>query len=152
MLNAIKAFFNNNFIQQDKHGGREHLLKLATAALLIEMTRMDDHIHENERNLLTSLVQAKFDLTDQQTNELIALAEAELQNSVDYYQFTSLINQNFEYPERVHMIELLWQIAFADNVLDKDEEYLVRKVAELIYVSQEDFISAKLKVRGSNDI
>jgi len=129
---------------------KEHCRKLATAALMIEMMRMDDHIHDDEEAALLVLIKDKFELSDEETNELVNLAKSELKDSTDYYQFTSLINKQFSYAEKIHVIELLWQLAYADNVLDQDEEYLVRKISELIYVSHVDFITAKHKARPAN--
>lgn len=150
MLSAIKSFFETNMLQVEGKDSTEHSLKLATAALMVEMMRMDDHIHEDEETAMMTLVKEKFQLTDDETDELISLAKSELKNSTDYFQFTSLINKQFSYAEKTHIIELLWQLAYADNVLNKDEEYLVRKISELIYVSHSDFIAAKLKVRPAN--
>lgn len=149
MLGAIKSFFNEHIFLGESEASHEHGVKLAAAALLIEMMRMDDDLHQDEQDVLLEVLQSKFELTESETHELVALAKQELANSTDYYQFTSLINQNFEYQDRVHMVELLWQVAYADKQLDKDEEFLVRKVAELIYVSHEDFISSKLRVRDA---
>jgi len=151
MLKAIKEFFEENIQQGATVQHQEHSLKLATAALMIEMMRMDDHIHEEEEKALVGLVQSKFQLSAEETSELINLAGSELENSTDYYQFTSLINDQFSYEEKVHIVELLWQLAYADKILDKDEEYLVRKISELLYVSHADFIGTKLKVRPTND-
>jgi len=151
MLAGIKAFFDKNFPTSSDPAGHEHSLKLASTALLVEMLRMDDHISEDEKKALFSAVSAKFDLSDNETQEIISLAEEELKNSTDYYQFTSLINSHFEYPDKVHIIELLWQIAFADDHLDRDEEYLVRKISELIYVSHADFIATKIRVQSMLD-
>jgi len=151
MLNAIKSFFELNMQQEDGESSTEHSMKLATTALMIEMMRMDDHIHDDEELAMISLIKNKFELTDDETNEIIRLAKSELENSTDYFQFTSLINKQFSYSEKIHVIELLWQLAYADKVLDRDEEYLVRKISELLYVSHTDFISIKLKVRPSND-
>jgi len=151
MLAGIKAFFDKNFPTSSDSAGYEHSLKLASTALLVEMLRMDDHIDEDEKKALFSAVSVKFDLSNNETQEIISLAEEELKNSTDYYQFTSLINSHFEYRDKVHIIELLWQIAFADNHLDRDEEYLVRKISELIYVSHEDFIATKIRVQSTID-
>ncbi|MDH3325255.1 MAG: TerB family tellurite resistance protein [Gammaproteobacteria bacterium] len=149
MLNAIKAFFEENILSSDKsEEGKQHALRLATTALLIEMMRMDDHFHDAEQKMLIVQIKACFKLTDTETEELVGLASAELQNSTDYYQFTSLINQHFEYNDKLPIIEALWEIAYADDALDIDEEYLVRKVSELLYVSHADFIAAKLRVKN----
>lgn len=149
MLKAIKSFFEQHLVVSSMSGpSKEHTLRLATAALLIEMMGMDDEIQEAEERVLLSLLQSRFSITSVETEQLVDLAKAELIDSTDYYQFTSLINSTFEYSDKIHVIELLWQIAYADKILDKDEEYFVRKISELLYVSHSDFIAAKLRVRG----
>jgi len=149
MLSAIKAFFDENILANPDPGvDKTHALRLATTALLIEMMRMDDHFKAAEQAVLMAQIKQRFELTDLETKNLIELASAELQNSTDYYQFTSLINQHFEYDDKLHIIESLWEVAYADEALDIDEEYLVRKISELIYVSHQDFIAAKLRVKN----
>ena len=147
MIAVLKKFFSDYVVWDDNEDERELGRELAPAALMIEMMRMDDELHENEHALLIELLQKQFKLSQEDTHELIQVASKELNKSTDYYQFTSMINQYFDYPERVSMIEQLWRMAYADRILNKNEEYLVRKISELIYVSHEDFIATKLRVR-----
>ncbi len=148
MLSKIKAFFEEHMlVAEPSEEDKTHALHLATTALLIEMMRMDDKYHDSEQKVLLAQVKSRFTLSDEETSALVDLATTELKNATDYYQFTSLINQHFEYEQKIGIIEALWEVAYADNELDMDEEYLVRKISELIYVSHPDFISAKLKVR-----
>ena len=150
MLSGIKAFFEEHILVSDKPAGdKDHALRLATTALLIEMVRMDDRFHEAEQHKLMKEIKLRFKLSDLETEALVELASEELKNSTDYFQFTSLINQHFEYDEKLGIIESLWEVAYADEELDVDEEYLVRKISELIYVSHQDFISAKLRVKNA---
>ena len=79
-------------------------------------------------------------------NEIIDLARKEHADSIDYFQFTSLINQHYSAAQRIELIEKLWLIAFADNVLDKHEEHVIRRIADLIHVAHSDFMKTKLKV------
>ncbi|MCU7968532.1 MAG: TerB family tellurite resistance protein, partial [gamma proteobacterium symbiont of Bathyaustriella thionipta] len=79
--------------------------------------------------------------------ELYQLAHEELNNATDYYQFTKLIAAYFSQPQKIKMIELLWQVAYADNHLDAYEEHMVRRIADLIYVPHHDFIQTKLRVQ-----
>ncbi len=121
----------------------EHSLQLATAALLIEMMRMDDDVVEDERQIVRDILNNRFSLSDSETGQLMALAEDEAAGLADYYQFTSLINKNFSPPQRAKLVEHLWQVAYADGQLDKHEEHLVRKLAELLHVPHSAFIAAK---------
>ncbi len=147
MLKAIKQFFDSHITaQQSAAKDGEHALRLATAALLLEMTRMDYEINDEERRAVMNAVSTKFGLEEAETAELIRLAEEESREATDYYQFTSLINDGFSLEKKIAVIEHLWEVAYADNNLDKYEEHMVRKVAELIYVPHKDFIAAKHRV------
>jgi uncharacterized tellurite resistance protein B-like protein len=124
-----------------------HSLQLATTALLIEMMRADAEVSEDERRAVMKTVGTKFNLTEEDSDALLQFAEEEIRKSTGYYEFTSLINRGFTYGQKVKVIEHLWEIAFADASLDKHEEHMVRKIADLIYVEHKDFIDAKLRVK-----
>jgi uncharacterized tellurite resistance protein B-like protein len=148
MLRAIKAFFQQHIVAEvHRPETREHGLRLATAALLMEMTRADFTRRPEELSLVAELVQAQFGLTGAETRELAELADAEVREAISLYQFTGLINEHFSPEEKLRVVEMLWQVAYADRVLDKHEEYLVRQVAELLYVPHRDFIRAKHRVQ-----
>lgn len=148
MLGAIRKFVTSKIRPDAQSSGqREHGLYLATAALLIEVSRMDDHISEEERRAVTEIVQSLFSLAEAEIDELIQLAEEEVADAHDYHQFTSLINQRFTPEEKITVVEHLWQVAFADQRLHEHEEYLIRKIADLIGVEHRDFIAAKHRAR-----
>ncbi|MEW6354626.1 MAG: TerB family tellurite resistance protein [Pseudomonadota bacterium] len=145
MLNAIKDFFEKNIksAPQAAPGAAARHLRVATAALLIEMMRTDYRVNEKEQQAVLEALQTKFGLDAQETAELFQLAEQEARLATDYHQFTSLINKNFSAQQKEQIIEHMWEVAYADGDLDKYEEHLVRKIAELLYVSHAAFIRAK---------
>lgn len=149
MVSVIKQFFEKYIKPSSASSDKvsEHSLQIATAALLIEMMRADSKVSEEERRTVAKTIQLKFKLTEEETNTLLKLAEEEIWKSTGYYEFTSLINKGFTYEQKLKVIEHLWEIAFADTELDKYEEYVVRKIADLIYVEHKDFIETKLRVR-----
>jgi len=122
-------------------------LKLATAALLIEAVKADDSISEEELVTLREGLEKRFGIDAAETETLIRLAEEETAEAVSLYGFTSLINKGFKYDEKKGIIELLWKVVYADSVLEKHEEHLVRRIADLLQVSHKDFIEAKLRVK-----
>lgn len=148
MLSSIKNFFEKN-ISPEGNGDLEHELKLATAALLIEMMYQDDQVHEKEIDAAKNALTEKFGLTDDEYHALFALAEEEVKEAVDYHQFTSLIAREFTQEQKIKVVELLWSVAYADSHLDSMEEHMVRKIADLIYVSHKDFMKAKHKVQSA---
>jgi uncharacterized tellurite resistance protein B-like protein len=147
MLNAIRQFFDNRLNQPDPASSDEHRLRLATAALLIEMMRMDDDIKGEERATVVTALRKKFDLSEAETAELVRLAEEEARTATDYFQFTSLINRHFNAEQKERVIEHLWEVAYADGGLDRHEEHLMRKIADLLYVPYKTYIGAKLRAR-----
>jgi len=149
MVRSIKKFFDK-YVQPspDKPEGiSEHSLHLATAALLVEMMCADARATDNERKAITAALQSKFSLDPEETQALLNLAEEKIRKATGYYDFTSLINKGFAYPDKVRVVEILWEVAFSDAALDKHEEHMVRKIADLIYVEHKDFIDAKLRVK-----
>jgi len=145
MLKAIKLFFEEQLSVTSEHD-LEHSLRLATAALMIEMMLDDGEVHDAEMNVLIEKLQQTFGLNIEETTELYNLAREEVKQAVDYHQFTSLIAKNFSQAQKIQVIENLWAIAYADNELDQYEELMVRRIADLIYVSHSDFIKAKHKI------
>ena len=148
MLNAIKNFFKQN-ISSEEDGDLDHRLKLATAALLIEMMQQDDQVHDKEIETVKTALKEKFDLTGDECHTLFELAEEEVGDAVDYHQFTSLIAREFTQAQKIKVIELLWSVAYADSHLDSLEEHMVRKIADLIYVSHKDFMKTKHKIQDA---
>jgi len=149
MVSSIKQFFDKYVKSASAASGEipDHSLRIATAALLIEMMRADSDINEDEKVIITASMRSKFGLSDEEIKALMTLAEDKIWKANGYHEFTSLMNKGFSYEQKIKVIEHLWEVAYADNILDKHEEYMVRKIAGLIYVSHKDFIEAKLRVK-----
>ena len=104
-------------------------------------------VHEDELSAIARHAQEFFLLSDSESSQLLALAEEEASNATCYYEFTSLINQSYSPQEKIAIVEMMWRVAYADKELEKYEEALVRKIAELIYVPHGAFIAAKHRVK-----
>lgn len=149
MLKAIKQFFEESISpgsNADNSGDIDHRLKLATAALFIEMMQQDGKKTDSEEIKVKEVLQVKFALSEAETRELFELAHEEARDAVDFHQFTSLIHEHFSQEKKIKIVEYLWAIAYADNHLDAYEEHMVRRIADLLYVEHHDFIKAKHKV------
>lgn len=116
---------------------------LAVAALLIEVAMADHVFDDRELATLEQHLQQKFAIPSAQIRELIELAREESAQATSLHQFTQLIHQHCTNAEKFELLVSMWELAFADNELNKYEEYVIRKVAELIYVSHSEFIRAK---------
>lgn len=148
MLRAIRQFFDTHMqpASTNQAADAEHALRLATAALLIETSRADFAVNEHERNAVVHAVQRIFALTSQETAELMSLAEKEADDATSLYQFTSLIDRHFSVEQKRHVLEMMWRVSFADTHKDKHEEHLVRKVTDLLHLTEVDFARTRHKV------
>ena len=150
MIKKIQLFFEKNFMLNSVSAvPDEHQLNLAAAALLIEMILQDDNVDKAEVSEVKKLLITQFAISVEEMESLYALAEEEKHQSTDYHEFTSLIAKHYTQPQKIQLIESLWRVAYADQVLDKYEEHMVRRISDLIYVSHKDFIQAKHRVESS---
>ena len=154
MLNKIQNFFEKNFLSESSalmgDSDRSNSTpQIALAALMIEVAEADFEDAPEEREVILNIVKNACDLQTGKAEEIIALAKEEHANSTDYFQFTRLINDSYSAQQKIDLIENLWEIAFADHVLDKYEEHVIRRISDLIYVSHRDFMETKLRVKAS---
>lgn len=149
MLGAIERFFRERLLAPGPDDGLAvDALPLACAALMFEVVRADRTIDAAERERLRALLRAEFALEAEDLDAVEALAEQEVEEAVDLYQFTSLVARHTGVEERIALIEQLWQIAFADGELDALEEHTIRRVAGLLHVRHSDMIAAKQRARS----
>lgn len=125
---------------------RQDDLQLAVAALLVEAAWRDDVFDREERTVIEQVLRGHFTISEGEARDLIAAVEASGQAG-HLFGFTSKIVKAWEEPERIKLIEMLWEVAYADGVLDPHEDALVRKVAGLIYVTDQERGFARKRVR-----
>jgi uncharacterized tellurite resistance protein B-like protein len=151
MAAAITNFFQKHLAARagevDDHF-KERRARLAAAALLVEVVHADGQIVAAERTALLEGIRKDFNLTDVEAVELLASAEAQAREAVDLHQFTTLINRQFDADEKRDLITALWRAALADEVLHRHEEYLVRKIADLLHVPNTGVLAAKHRAQA----
>ena len=148
MLSTLKRFFAKPD-QKENHAGeasQAHDIRVATCALLVELARIDEKFTQAEMDAILSILKDKYGLAGEYADALIAEAEKELKHSVDLWQFANLINQNYSNAEKIEIIETLWQIVYVDGKMDQYEHYLMNKLKNLLRLSHNQLIDAKLKV------
>ena len=121
-------------------------LQVAVAVLLVEAATMDVEFDASERAMIEHLLAEKFHLPAAQAHRLVAEAEATVKRSAQLHPFTRLMVSRMDANQRIRLIEMLWDVAYADGVLDAEEDALLRRVAGLIYVSDADRVAARQNV------
>jgi len=151
MLKSIRQFFQQHMAPDPAAdaAAAERRARIASAALLVEVVRSDSEFSEAERAAVLESARRKFGLDEEESRQLLELAEAEAREAHDLYQFTSQINQAFSAEQKVRLIEELWRVAYTDDVLHRYEEHVIRKVADLLHVPHSAFIAAKLRVQDA---
>ncbi|MEE8236795.1 MAG: TerB family tellurite resistance protein [Gammaproteobacteria bacterium] len=154
MLKQLRDIFDKTLINADQEDAqsREHALRLATATLLIEVVRADYEVDVKEIDATIRQLRAHFDLTEDETLLLVKEAEEKADHSVSLQDFTRVLHKQLSEAEKHSVIEMLWRVALADDYLDKHEDYVVRKVAGLLYVRHNDLIRIRNAVKASRAI
>jgi uncharacterized tellurite resistance protein B-like protein len=148
MIDRIKAliFGDSAGAGTNSSGGDTIDAEAAAIALLIEAAVMDGEFDVDERHVIAGLIVQRFGLDAADVEDLIAAGEQAVADSHQLYAFTRVIKEGFDFDQRIELIEMLWQVAYADGELHDFEASLVRRVAGLIHVSDRDSGTARKKV------
>ena len=152
MLDSFKAFFKQNVqpapAESEAPDDSQHRLHLAAAALLLELAYADDEFTDDERDHIQKALMRHFDLSQEQADEIMRLADAERRESVDLYQFAGLITKNYDEGQRMVLAEVMWGVVHADGELSKHEHYLMEKFSRLLDLRPGYLAEAKKRALG----
>ncbi len=146
MITTIRKLLNKSAARDKSMSSvdKEELIRMAAAVLFVEVMHADHKVDKRERQIVKRALLESFSLSRQDAEELLQQAEDRVKDVTSLHEFTSLLHSRLSNEEKVMLIEQIWRIILADDDVDKYEEHLVRRIAELLYVSHRDFIRAKL--------
>ena len=145
MIKRIKDLLSN-FSNQEEVIENDKISSLdkACSALLIEVAYADKIFDESEINSLKESLKETYSIDEDIINELISDAKKTVDESTSLYEYTRVVNDEFDYSDKLELLSRIWKLAFADGNLDKYEDHLIRKISDLIHISHSDFIKIKL--------
>ena len=146
MINKIKDFFNKK--TEESVDSSHSVVNIATAALLIEVMTIDGNMDTNEIASIKKNLSEILDISESEILELIELSQEEVEEATSLYQFTKEINANFDLNQKLDLMTALWQVALADDYLDKYEESIIRKISDLIHLRHSEYIQCKSNARN----
>jgi uncharacterized tellurite resistance protein B-like protein len=151
MFAAFKSFISD-IVEGDKHPSQfaDDDYRLAAAALLVHAAAIDGEMLPSERDKLHAVIKQGFALDDAATEELIAKATAAEHESVDLYHFTHVLNRMLNEEGRARVIEMMWQIVYADGRRDELEDNLLWRAADLLGISPNERIALRQRVAGED--
>ena len=148
MLNKLSNFFktfSGDNSSNSSQGNKASLsIEIACAVLLCEVMRADNVFTEEEQNKLEKILITQFNLTNVEAQSILEQAFKLSENASDFYQFTSKLNQYYSLEQRIEIVTLLWQVAYADGELANIEEHIIRKVADLLHLRHSEYIATKI--------
>jgi len=149
MFDAFRTFIAE-FVEGDKHPSQfaEDDYRLAAVALLVHAAAVDGEMSGSERDKLHAIVKQRFALDEAATDELIDKATAAEHEAVDLYHFTTLLNRVLDEEGRARVIEMMWQIVYADGRRDELEDNLLWRAADLLGVSSRERIELRRRIAG----
>ncbi|WP_317931575.1 TerB family tellurite resistance protein [Halioxenophilus sp. WMMB6] len=140
MIELFKKLFETpTGTQTDTH----HRCQLAAAVLLVEVAAIDQNFQPAETTALMQILAGKFQLSETEVSDLESQARQAQATASSLHEYTRVLNEHFSDQEKIELVANMWQVAYADGELDKYEEYIIRRVSELLYVAHSDFIRAK---------
>jgi uncharacterized tellurite resistance protein B-like protein len=150
MIDIVKKYFGKGLKGGEDKGSedKQYNTRIASCALFLEMSRIDGEFDPSEQERIMSIIKRDFQLSEDDADALLKTSKEELDGSIDLWRFTKLINENYSAEEKLGIIETAWKIAYADGKLDKHEDYLVHKLAQLLHVDHNRLMAAKTKARG----
>jgi len=147
LLQEIEDYFARG-VQPAKNASRgDRELRVATAVLLLQLCRADHEAKHDEHRAVARALEHVLQATPDETAAIVRLAEDRLAAQLPIHQFTSAIDKSFSADEKRQLLKGLWRVAFADAELLAHEEYLIRKIADLIHLPFEDFLRAKIEAK-----
>ncbi len=148
MIDVVKRFFSKatSKIPEAANQTTAHDISVATCALFVEIARIDEKFTEAEMDTILSILKERYGLSPELADALIAEAERGLEKNVDLWQFARLINENYSSEEKIEINETLWRIVYVDGKMDQYEHYLMNKLQNLLRLSHDQLIAAKLKI------
>jgi uncharacterized tellurite resistance protein B-like protein len=150
VLDKLKALFARHSaapVSPAATADPQRALKVAACALLLEMAHVDEEFTAAEQRHIEELVGRHFALDAETTREILEAAERERRDAIDLHQLTSVISRHYDEGQRMVLSEMLWRVVYADGKLSQHEDYLSRKIANLLELRPGYLAEARKRAR-----
>lgn len=151
MLESIRSFFRSSMspAPEAEEAEARKDIRLAACALLLELAHADDEFGDEERRHLEAAVRRQFGLDADDAERLLVVAEEARAEAVDLWQFTKLVAESYSLGQKMVLVELMWGLVYSDGELAGKEDYLMRKICNLLRLEPGYLAEARRRVEGS---
>ncbi len=145
MIASIQQWFKNQL--EIENSDSQHTVELATAVLFYEVMRADHKFEKLEQDSYRKQLEKHFSLSGVELETLCQLSQSKADSAADYQQFTRVLNDIYDAETKRSVLDSLWSVAYSDHELSPDEDYTIRKIADLLYIPHSQFIQSKLSIK-----
>ena len=144
-------FFKNLFKTKESEAeSKDNSIQKSICSLMIEVAYADNQLDESELKAMANSLN-KLDIEEEEIQEIFDATLSKSKESISFYEHTRILNDQLDYDQKKEVLNSVWAIAFADGEMDKYEEHLIRRIADLLYLNHKDFINAKLNQKETNE-
>ena len=145
MFEYFKSMITTPAVEQDSF---QKKLQVATCALFFEIAKADENFTSEEHEKIVSIMKMKYELDNDEANELMSRTEESIKKSVSIYEFATVVDQNFSKDDKLELMKELWQLIYTDKKLNKYEDNLIKRIGDILKLEHKEVIDAKLMVKG----
>ena len=146
-MKLFKNLFKSKEIEEES---KDSSIQKSICSLMIEVAYADNQLDDSELKVMANSL-SKLDIEKKEIQEIVDATLAKSKESISFYEHTRILNDQLDYDQKKEVLNSVWAIAFADGEMDKHEEHLIRRIADLLYLNHKDFINAKLNQKETNE-
>jgi uncharacterized tellurite resistance protein B-like protein len=148
MIERLKQLFATTDQKPEKPDA--HQLAVAATALMVQLSRVDSDEDESELTTIVESSVRSHEITREEAEEILEDALSQADDSTSLYEFTGLINEHLDQLEKQALLESIWRVAYADGRIDKYEEHLIRRMADLLHLNHREYIQARHRAESKS--
>jgi len=148
MIDLLKQLFSNEN-PGDQPAPGSHDLALAATALMVQLSRVDSHEDEQELETILRCAGSTLGVSPDEARELLEDARAQAEDAVSLYEFTGLLNDSLDQQGKLEILEDIWRVAYADGRIDKYEEHLIRRMADLLHLNHREYMQCRHRAEAA---
>jgi uncharacterized tellurite resistance protein B-like protein len=147
MIELLKSLLSPDSPQPDEHDPKQ--LAIAATALMVQVARVDGEQDERELQIIVDCAVKAHDFSEQEAREIVGDALSQAESATSLYEFTEALNRHLSQDDKHAVLENIWRVAFADGRIDKYEEHLIRRIAELLHLNHREYMQARHRAEAA---
>ncbi|MDF0749115.1 TerB family tellurite resistance protein [Marinobacter sp. 71-i] len=148
MIERLKSLFGSP--EDEPTQPDSHQLAVAATALMVQLSRVDSSQDDEELKIIVDCAVRAHQVTREEAEDILQDALSHADDATSLYEFTGQINEQLDQEGKQVLLESIWRVAFADGRIDKYEEHLIRRIADLLHLNHREFMQARHRAEGAN--